>query len=45
MLHRRVVLASSNAGKLREFSELLGSSGLELAPQSHFQIAGPPETA
>jgi XTP/dITP diphosphohydrolase len=28
MLHRRVVLASSNAGKLREFSELLGSSGL-----------------
>lgn len=44
MLYRRVVLASSNAGKLREFSELLGSSGLELAPQSHFQIAAPPET-
>ena len=44
MLHRRVVLASSNAGKLREFSELLGSSGLELAPQSDFQIAAPPET-
>jgi len=44
MLHRRVVLASSNAGKLREFSELLGSSCLELAPQSDFQIAAPPET-
>jgi len=44
MLHRRVVLASSNAGKLREFSQLLGSSGLELVPQSHFQIAAPPET-
>ena len=44
MLHRRVVLASSNAGKLREFSELLGSSGLELALQSDFQIAAPPET-
>ena len=44
MLHRRVVLASSNAGKLREFSELLGSSGLELVPQSDFQISAPPET-
>lgn len=44
MSTRRVVLASSNAGKLREFSDLLGSSGLEFAPQSDFQIAAPPET-
>jgi len=44
MSTRRVVLASSNAGKLREFSELLGASGLELARQSDFQIASPPET-
>ena len=43
MLHSRVVLASSNAGKLREFSELLGSSGLELVRQSDLQIAAPPE--
>jgi XTP/dITP diphosphohydrolase len=44
MSNRRVVLASSNAGKLREFSDLLGSSGLEFARQSDFQIAAPPET-
>jgi len=44
MLKRRVVLASSNAGKLREFSELLGSSGLELIRQSDLQIAAPAET-
>ena len=44
MSTRRVVLASSNAGKLREFSELLGASGLELARQSDFQIAAPLET-
>jgi len=44
MKARRVVLASSNAGKLREFSELLGSTGLELARQSDFHISAPPET-
>jgi non-canonical purine NTP pyrophosphatase, rdgB/HAM1 family len=38
------VLASSNAGKLREFSELLGASGLDLVRQSDFQIAAPAET-
>jgi XTP/dITP diphosphohydrolase len=40
----QVVLASSNAGKLREFSELLGASGLSLARQSDFGIEPPPET-
>ena len=40
----RVVLASSNAGKLREFSELLSERGFLLARQSDFGIAPPPET-
>jgi XTP/dITP diphosphohydrolase len=41
---RRVVLASGNAGKLREFSELLAASGLTLLRQSDFGIEPPPET-
>ena len=41
---QRVVLASSNAGKLREFSELLAGQGFVLARQSDFGIAPPPET-
>jgi XTP/dITP diphosphohydrolase len=41
---RRVVLASGNAGKLREFSDLLAGRGLELARQSDFGIEPPPET-
>jgi XTP/dITP diphosphohydrolase len=41
----RVVLASSNAGKLREFSELLASAGFEISRQSDFGIEPPPETA
>jgi XTP/dITP diphosphohydrolase len=41
---RRVVLASGNAGKLREFSELLGPSGLALVRQSDLGIEPPPET-
>jgi XTP/dITP diphosphohydrolase len=40
----RVVLASSNAGKLREFSELLAGRGFSLARQSDFGIEPPPET-
>jgi XTP/dITP diphosphohydrolase len=40
----QVVLASSNAGKLREFSELLAASGMKLARQSDFGIEPPPET-
>ena len=38
------MLASSNAGKLREFSELLASAGFELSRQSDFAISPPPET-
>jgi len=44
MSPRRVVLASSNAGKLREFSELLADQAFSLARQSEFGIAPPPET-
>jgi len=40
----RVVLASGNPGKLREFADLLAGRGLELAPQSQFGIEPPPET-
>jgi XTP/dITP diphosphohydrolase len=40
----RVVLASSNAGKLREFSELLAGRGFILTTQSQFGITPPPET-
>ncbi len=39
-----MVLASGNAGKLREFSELLGATGLVLTRQSEFGIEPPPET-
>jgi XTP/dITP diphosphohydrolase len=40
----RVVLASSNAGKLREFSELFSGRGFTLHRQSDFGIEPPPET-
>lgn len=40
----RVVLASSNPGKLREFAELLGGHGFSFVPQSEFGIEPPPET-
>jgi len=40
----RVVLASGNPGKLREFSDLLAGKGFELARQSDFGIEPPPET-
>jgi XTP/dITP diphosphohydrolase len=40
----RVVLASGNPGKLREFSELLAGQGFALVRQSDFGIEPPPET-
>jgi XTP/dITP diphosphohydrolase len=39
-----VVLASGNAGKLREFAELFTPLGWHFKPQSDFGIAPPPET-
>ena len=41
---KRVVLASSNVGKLREMSALLAPLGFELSVQSAFHIESPPET-
>ncbi|SDE01550.1 RdgB/HAM1 family non-canonical purine NTP pyrophosphatase [Paraburkholderia lycopersici] len=34
----RVVLASNNAGKLREFAALLGAAGIELVPQGALDV-------
>jgi XTP/dITP diphosphohydrolase len=44
MQNGRVVLASSNAGKLREFAELLAGQRFELRRQSEFGIEPPDET-
>jgi XTP/dITP diphosphohydrolase len=44
MSERRVVLATGNPGKLRQFSELLGSTGITLLRQSDFGIEPPAET-
>ena len=44
MQSQRVVLATGNPGKLRQFSELLGACGLVLVRQSDFGIEPPPET-
>ncbi|MDZ7748130.1 MAG: RdgB/HAM1 family non-canonical purine NTP pyrophosphatase [Halofilum sp. (in: g-proteobacteria)] len=41
----RVVLASGNAGKLRELGQLLADAGIELVAQSDYGVAAPPETA
>lgn len=40
---RKVVLASGNAGKLREMRALLAGQGFEVLPQSAFGIEPPPE--
>ncbi len=34
----RVVLASNNAGKLREFAALFATAGIELVPQGQFNV-------
>jgi XTP/dITP diphosphohydrolase len=35
---KQIVLASNNAGKLREFGQLLASIDIEVLPQAHFNI-------
>lgn len=40
---RRVVLATGNAGKLREIQALLAGCGFEALPQSDFGVVPPPE--
>lgn len=39
-----VVLASGNAGKLREFQQLLAQCGFQVRPQSEFGLESPEET-
>jgi XTP/dITP diphosphohydrolase len=41
---RRVILASSNAGKLKELAALLAPLGFELTAQGSLGIESPPET-
>jgi XTP/dITP diphosphohydrolase len=43
-MNKTVVLASSNAGKVRELNQLLGGLQLEVVPQSHFNVADADET-
>lgn len=41
---KEIVVATSNAGKLREFAALLAPSGLQLRAQSEFGVASAEET-
>ena len=43
-MNKTIVLASSNAGKLREFNQLLGGLDIEVVPQSQFNVADAEET-
>ena len=38
MSNKRIVLASNNAGKVREINQLLENSDIEVIPQAHFDI-------
>jgi XTP/dITP diphosphohydrolase len=40
----KIVLASGNAGKVREINKLFSSSGIEVIPQSDFNVTEVPET-
>jgi XTP/dITP diphosphohydrolase len=42
-MRRRIVVASSNAGKLRELQALLDALGFDVVPQREFGIEAPPE--
>ena len=44
MTRKRIVLASNNPGKVREFNQLLEGSEFEVVPQSEFGIADVEET-
>lgn len=41
---QKIVIATGNAGKLREFQQLLSSSGFDVVPQSEFKIGNAEET-
>ena len=40
----KIVLASGNKGKLREFNQVLGDLGVEVLPQSEFSVSDADET-
>ena len=40
----QIVLASGNKGKLKEFAEILAEYGIEVLPQSQFNVEEVPET-
>ncbi|MEE8379305.1 MAG: non-canonical purine NTP pyrophosphatase, partial [Gammaproteobacteria bacterium] len=40
----RVVMASSNPGKLREINQILAGLGMEIVPQSEFDVPDADET-
>lgn len=44
MNRKKVVLASGNVGKLREFFHILGDVGFEVVAQSDYQVTDVPET-
>jgi XTP/dITP diphosphohydrolase len=41
---RRIVLASANPGKVREFNQILGALDIEVVPQSQFNVPEAEET-
>ena len=43
-MSKKVVLASGNAGKLREFFRILGGAGFEIVAQSEYDVEDVPET-
>jgi len=43
-MQKKIVLASGNAGKLREFQHLLAGVGFEVVPQSSFSVSNADET-
>ncbi len=43
-MSKKVVLASGNAGKLREFFRILGNAGFEVVAQSEYNVVDVPET-
>lgn len=43
-MNQKIVLASGNAGKLREFQQLLADCGFDVIPQSDFNMGNAAET-
>lgn len=43
-MSRQIVLASGNKGKLKEFNQILSERGIDVVPQSEFQVPDADET-